>query len=436
MGADPESAPQVALAPTDKKMKAEVITIGSELLLGGCPDTNSVFLIDQLARLGIEVKWKTVVGDDEQDMEEIFRRALQRSTLVITTGGLGSTLDDLTKKVVAKATRRRLVLKEDLLQDLRDKFQKRKALSGSITGPMPKEYERQALLPSRAQVFKNPVGTAPGFALECGACHLVVLPGVPHEMRRIFSDSVKGFLQRMAKGKRPLSLHRIRTFGLAEVQVNDVVRDLSGQLEDLKLGLLAGPTGVDIYVTTCRKPIARDIEDLREVVRKRLGEAVYAEEGQEMEEVVGLALKRHRLRLSVAESCTGGLIGHRLTNVPGSSTYFERGVVCYSDLCKVDLIGVPQGLIAGYGAVSSQVACAMAEGIRRLAKTDLGLGITGIAGPGGGTATKPVGRVHVALAYEGGTLHERFHFVGDREALKLSFSQAGLDLVRRHLLSL
>jgi nicotinamide-nucleotide amidase len=422
-------------------MQAEIITIGSELLLGGRPETNSCFLVNELTQLGIQVKWKTVVGDDEKDIAEVLKRALQRSDLVMTTGGLGSTMDDLTKKVVSKVTRRRLVLKEDLLQDLYDRFQKRRCLSSglSVKTPekMPKSYERQALLPSRAQVLKNPVGTAPGFVLESGGHYLVVLPGVPHEMRRIFTDSVRAILQKLVRGPRPFVLQVIRTFGLTEAKVDETIKDLVEPSAGQKLGLVAGPTGVDIYVMTRVGSATKTgdfIEGFRETLRKRLGETIYSEEGENMEEVVGLALKEKGLQLAVAESCTGGLIGHRLTNIPGSSAYLERGVVCYSDLSKIEMIQVPAELIARYGAVSAQVAIALAEGVRRVAKTDLGLGVTGIAGPGGSTQTKAVGLVHTALAYSEGTRQESFQFSGDRAGLKLSFSQAGLDLIRRHLL--
>ncbi|MCI0528063.1 MAG: CinA family nicotinamide mononucleotide deamidase-related protein, partial [Nitrospira sp.] len=397
----------------------------------------------ELTRLGIQVKWKTVVGDEEKDITEVLKRALQRSDLVMTTGGLGSTMDDLTKKVVAKVTRRRLVLKEDLLQDLQDRFQKRRHLSIGLFGKtsplekMPKSYERQALLPSQAQVLKNPVGTASGFILECGGHYLVVLPGVPHEMRRIFTDSVRGILQKLVRGSRPFVLQVIRTFGLTEAKVDEAIKDLVEPLAGQKLGLVAGSTGVDIYIMTRMGSAAKtgdSIEGLKETLRKSLGEAIYSEEGKDMEEVVGLALKKRGLQLAIAESCTGGLIGHRLTNIPGSSAYLERGVICYSDLSKIELLQVPAEIIARYGAVSSQVAIALAEGVRKIAKTDLGLGVTGIAGPGGDTPTKTVGLVHMALAYSEGTRQESFQFSGDRVGLKLFFSQAGLDLIRRHLL--
>jgi nicotinamide-nucleotide amidase len=229
----------------------------------------------------------------------------------------------------------------------------------------------------------------------------------------------------------------IRTFGLTEAKVDEAIKDLVEPLTGQKLGLVAGHAGVDLCILTraglAEKPGSLT-ENLGETLRKRLGEAIYSEEGKDMEEVVGQALKEKGLQLAVAESCTGGLIGHRLTNIPGSSAYLERAVVCYSDLSKIELLQVPAELIAKYGAVSSQVAIALAEGVRRMAKTDLGLGVTGIAGPGGATPTKSAGLVYIALAHQGGTLQESLQFSGDRMGLKLSFSQAGLDLIRRHLL--
>lgn len=420
-------------------MKAEVITIGSELLLGGLPETNSQFLVDELTRLGIEVGWKTVVGDDEADVAEVLRQALERSSLVITTGGLDAAEDDLTKRVVAKVTRRRLIVKEDLHQDMRGEFLRGRQLPSGQVGKMPKGYKRQTLLPSRAQVLKNLVGMTPGFAVEFKGSYLVVLPGIPYEMRGIFRESVKGILQELIRGSRPFILEVFRTFGLPEAKVSE---DLKDHLEDSshqRIKLVPGPTGVDIYVVVRPGPGpsgTETISGLKQAIRKRLGEAIYSEEGKDMEEVVGVALKDRGYKMAVAESCTGGLIGHRLTNIPGSSKYFERGVICYSDLCKIELLRVPPDVIAKHGAVSSQVASVLAEGVRRLAKTDLGLGITGIAGPGGGTLEKPVGLVYMALAHRGLTQCEGHQYWGDRSDLKLFFSQAALDLVRRHLLHL
>ena len=258
-------------------------------------------------------------------------------------------------------------------------------------------------------------------------------------MRRIFRDSVKGLIKKHWREPRPHILQVIRTFGLTEAQVNNALKDLFESKSSQRLGLVAGPTGVDIHVAAHAGSGATGIDgikQLKETLRKRLGDVIYSEEGQEMEEVVGLALKVWGLKISVAESCTGGLIGHRLTNIPGSSIYFERGVTCYSDLSKIDLLRVRREVLAVYGAVSPQTACALAEGMRKLAKTDLGLGVTGIAGPGGGTLTKPVGLVYTALAHRGETRCEGHQYAGDRWGLKLFFSQAALDLVRRHLLHL
>lgn len=237
---------------------------------------------------------------------------------------------------------------------------------------------------------------------------------------------------------KPFLRQVFRTFGLTEAQVREAVKDLLEPSAGVRLELTTGATGVDIHVmyhpASTEKGADGLIRRFQESLRKRLHKAIYSEEGKEMEEVVAQVLKERGLRLAVAESCTGGLISHRLTNIPGSSAYFERGLICYSDLSKTELLGVPPEWIARYGTVSPQVAVVMAEGIQRLAKTDLGLGVTGIAGPGGATSAKPIGLVCIALAYQGETQTESHQLVGDRASLKLSFSQAALDLVRRSLM--
>lgn len=418
-------------------MKAELVLIGSELVLGRVPETNSLFLTRELAALGISVGRRTVVGDDEGEIAAVLKEALGRSPLVITTGGLGATVDDLTKRAVARVTRQRLVLHRPFLEKLRQRFAGRSGRTGRRPGRLPRRYIEQAMIPSRAQVLENPIGSAPGLSLGFGKGHLIVLPGVPREMRGIFSASVRDLLKARVGAAPPLVLQVIRTFGLTEAQVNEAIRGLAKTWPGKHLGTTVGPDGVDVYAAVPLKAGAaaeRRLRNFKKILRKKLGEAVYSEAGQDMEEVVGQALRAGGLRLAVAESCTGGLIAHRLTNLPGSSDYFDRGVICYSNQSKADLLGVPKDLLLQFGAVSVQAAAAMAEGVRKISGAHLGLSTTGIAGPAGATPQKPVGLVHMALATDRGTFCQEHRFSGERAELKHRFSQAALDMVRRHLI--
>ncbi len=410
-------------------MRAEIIATGTELLSGGLPDTNSIFLSEELMLIGLETAFKTVVGDNEKDMEEALRRALERADAVIITGGLGPTEDDITRKVVAKILKRRLVLNEDAL----------KAVKSSLAGRM-KEYahtsDRQALIPGAARLLANPVGIAPGFFLDEGNKFIAALPGVPKEMQAMFSQGLKQALEERFSGKLFIKRRVLRTCGISESKINDVISDILKR-ENPVVGLTAKETGVDIRIIA-RETTAELSQVLAErtdaKIREKLGDAVYGVDGQDMEEVVGALLKQRRLKLSVAESCTGGLIGARITNIPGSSEYFERGVVTYSNAAKTEMLGVPTALMDRHGAVSREVAEAMAQGIRQAARTDVGLSVTGIAGPGGGTKEKPVGLVYISLSSAQGLKTDEHRFLGDREQIRMRASQMALDMVRRHLI--
>jgi nicotinamide-nucleotide amidase len=420
-------------------VQAEIIAIGSELLLGGRPETNSLFLAEALIPLGIEVRYKTVVGDRESDIEEAIRRALDRASLVITTGGLGQTEDDITKKVVSKVTRRRLVLREEIL----DKIAKR---YGGLKRSMPKQAERQALIPSQATVLENPVGIAPGFTLiqkesrlPDGPTCLVVLPGVPHEMERMFNDSVAKFLESFSNSSYGIYLKTVKSYGLPESKINELIKDLFLVNKAVQLGLSASPLGVDIRIQINGKK-AEEAEmlslELVGLLQERLGDHIYGMDRTSMESVVGGLLKEHGVTLAIAESCTGGLIGHRLTNVPGSSDYLDRVLVCYSNRSKMELLGVPARTLRGHGAVSGPTVIAMAQGLLKSSGAHLALAVTGIAGPAGGSKDKPVGLVYISLA-GAGDCHCRFYrFLGERETIKLHASQRALDLLRRCLMGL
>jgi nicotinamide-nucleotide amidase len=411
-------------------MRAELVATGTELLSGGVIDTNSLFLSEELLLIGIETAFKTVVGDDEQDMEEALRRAFGRVQVVIVTGGIGPTEDDITRKVIAKIVKKRLVLNEDAL----------KAIHTRLAG-RGKEFatsnDRQALIPTGARLLQNPIGIAPGFFIDEEGLFIAVLPGVPKEMRAMFNERLRPVLEERFGGRTFIRRRILRTCGLSESAVNQAIQNIlkSGAPS---VGLTVKETGVDIRIIA-RGPHAEQaqaqVDRTDAGIREKLGDAVYGVDGQELEEVVGALLKQRRLKLSVAESCTGGLIGGRITSIAGSSEYFERGSVVYSDLAKTEMLSVPAGLIDRYGAVSGQVAEAMAKGMREAARTDLGLSVTGIAGPGGGTEKKPVGLVYTALASAQGVKAVEHRFLGTREQVRIRASQMALDTVRRYLIA-
>lgn len=411
-------------------MRAEIIATGTELLSGGVLETNSLFLSEELLSLGIDTAFKTVVGDDEKDMEEAFRRAMERADVVIITGGIGPTEDDITRKVIAKMVKKRLVLNEDA----------HKAIHARLAG-RGKEVlvanDRQALIPAGARLLQNPVGIAPGFFLNEKNAFIAVLPGVPRELYAMFREELKPALAERLGGKIFIRRRILHTCGISESAVNQAIQDIL-RLRAPVVGLSAKETGVDILIIAHETSAeqAQSLSDRTEaVIRQKLGDAVYGVDGQTMEEVVGALLKQRRFKLAVAESCTGGLIGARITNISGSSEYFERGAVTYSNTAKTEMLGVPAQLIEHHGAVSSEVAAAMAQGIRQAAKTELGLSVTGIAGPAGGSEQKPVGLVYTALASSQGVKTAEHRFLGDREQIRIKSSQMALDMVRRYLIT-
>jgi nicotinamide-nucleotide amidase len=411
-------------------MRAEIIATGTELLSGGVLDTNSLYLSEELMLIGLETAFKTVVGDDEQDMEEALRRAFERVNTVIVTGGIGPTEDDITRKVIAKIIKKRLVLNEDAL----------KAIHARLAG-RGKEFatsnDRQALIPAGARLLQNPAGIAPGFYSDEEGLFIAVLPGVPKEMRAMFNEGLRPVLEARFGGRSFIRRRILHTCGLSESGVNQALQDILKRADPV-VGLTATGTGVNIRIVA-RKPTAdqsqAQVDRTDAAIREKLGDSIYSVDGQDMEEVVGALLKQRRLKIAVAESCTGGLIGARITNIPGSSDYFERGAVTYSNPAKSEMLGVPAELIVQRGAVSSDVAAAMAEGIRQAAKADVGLSVTGIAGPEGGSEQKPVGLVYTALATSQGVKTQEYRFLGDREQIRMQSSQMALDMVRRHLIA-
>jgi nicotinamide-nucleotide amidase len=410
-------------------LTAEIIAVGSELLTPFRTDTNSLWLTDRLNSVGVEVKLKTIVGDDDARLEETIRDALKRSGIVVLTGGLGPTEDDITRKIAARALGRRLSLDERVLEEIRAKFMRwgRK---------MPEINARQAMVMEGAEVLPNPNGSAPGMYLEHDSRVVALLPGPPREMKPMFDEHVLPRIATRAGGVR-VARRVLRVAGLGESAVDERIAPVYTQYKNPQTTILFTNTDIEIHLTAQGKTEQEAellLDGLSGQIEERLGDAVFAFRGETMEEVVGLRLAVGGFNLAVAESCTGGLIAHRLTEVPGSSTYFTEGLVTYSNEAKTRLLGVPEELIERHGAVSAEVAEAMAEGVKRRASTDFGLAVTGVAGPGGGTADKPVGLVYVSLSDDAHTEHRRLMLPGDRHLIRWRASQAALDLLRRRLI--
>jgi nicotinamide-nucleotide amidase len=409
-------------------LSAEIIAVGSELLTPFRTDTNSLWLTEKLNSVGIEVKLKTIVGDDDARLEETIRDALKRSTCVVLTGGLGPTEDDITRKIAARALGRRLQLDERVLEEIRAKF----ARWGR---QMPEINSRQAMVIEGGQVLDNPNGSAPGMYIEWDGRVVALLPGPPREMKPMFETHVLPKLSERAGGVR-VARRVLRVSGLGESAVDERIAPVYTQYKNPQTTILFNRSEIEIHLTAQGQSEAEAellLDGLAGQIEERLGESVFAFRGETMEEVVGLRLAVGGFTVATAESCTGGLVAHRLTEVPGSSSYFMEGVVAYSNEAKTRLLGVPAELIEEHGAVSAEVAEAMAEGVKRRAGVDFALSVTGVAGPGGGSAEKPVGLVYIALADDAHTEHRRLMLPGDRHLIRWRASQAALDLLRRRL---
>jgi nicotinamide-nucleotide amidase len=414
--------------------RAAVIAVGSELLTPLRLDTNSLFITEQLNRLGIDVVLKAVVGDDRPELTSMFRAALDRTDLVIFSGGLGPTDDDLTREAVAEVIGRPLMEDAEITARLRARFAAR-----GFAAPMPENNRRQAMVPEGARVIDNSRGSAPGLWIEHLDRLVLLLPGPPRELRPMLSALIEGALRDRASGG-VLVRRALKITGRIESQTDEALQPLYREWQavapPIAATILAALGQIELHLSTrtsSREAADRALDAAARQVCQVLGPDVFSADGRSMEEVVGEMLASRGLRIALAESCTGGLVTSRLTDVPGSSRYVERAVVSYANDAKVDLLGVPGELLAQYGAVSEPVAVAMAEGVRDRAAVDVGVGVTGIAGPGGGTPEKPVGTVAIAAATPGGTRSRLFRFHGEREQVKFQASQAALDMVRRML---
>lgn len=410
-------------------MKAEIIAIGSELLTPSRVDTNSLYLTEQLNSIGIEVELKTVVGDNEHRLEQLLKEAVKRSELVVATGGLGPTEDDVTKKVVSRVVRKQLVLEERILERIQARFKNRGL-------EMPANNARQALILVGSKILENPVGTAPGLWIEHEGCHVILLPGPPRELKVVFEEACMPRLAELSGGVR-LFTQVFKATGLTESKLDEMIAPIYTPYKNPTTTVLAGAGEIHVLLTGTGRSedeARRVVSEVADRVEFALGDYVFSRGEESLEQIVGYYLMMRQMTLAVAESCTGGLVSQRLTSVPGSSNYFLCGVTCYSNSSKIDLAGIPPLLLEMNGAVSAEVAKGLAEGIRLKTGAAIGLGITGIAGPSGGTVQKPVGLVHLALSLNGLTEHQEHRFGGDRDRIRLWASQAALDMVRRKLI--
>jgi nicotinamide-nucleotide amidase len=410
-------------------MKAEIIAVGSELLTPDRVDTNSLFLTAQLNKLGIEVTRKTVVGDELPLLRNAFEESAKRVELIIASGGLGPTEDDRTRDAVADLFGRKLQRDPVVMRMIEERFRK-------IRRTMSEVNARQAMVPEGATVLANDRGTAPGLWLEVGGRIVILLPGPPHELKAMFSLQVESRLARLSTGIR-LVARELRVAGMGESDVDQRIAPIYTRHSDVQTTILTAPGEIQVHLrawTTDPPAAERQLKGIQESIVLALGEAVFTVNGESMEEVVARELTMHHATIATAESCTGGLLAERLTRVSGSSAYFLGGVVSYSNSLKSAWVDVPAEIIESRGAVSSEVAVALADGIRRRTGATLGVGITGVAGPNGGTPEKPVGTAHVAIADSSGSKERGAHYPGERDRIRWQASQTALDLVRRYFL--
>jgi nicotinamide-nucleotide amidase len=413
-------------------MGTELLTIGTELLLGQIVDTNANWMAQRLAEAGVDVLYKSTVGDNWGRIAAAIRLAMSRADVVLMTGGLGPTEDDLTREVLAAVLGRPLRLDPQVLAAIERRFAQRRVA-------MPENNRKQAMVPDGAEVLPNPRGTAPGLWVRHGECALVCMPGVPSEMRPMLLDQVIPRIRANFGIQSRIVSRVLKTCGISESTLDQRIGDYFRAMRNPTIGVLAHVGEIHVRLT-CKGDdlgeIVAMLDELEGKIRARLGHLIFGRDEEKLEAVVGRLLRERKATLAVAESCTGGLVASRLTDIAGSSDYFERGVVAYSVEAKQGLLSVSPALIGQQGVVSLDVARAMAAGVRRMSGASLGLATTGIAGPSGGTPETPVGLVCVALAWDGGDGAREFRLLGDREQVKYRGAQMALEMLRRHLLGI
>ena len=410
-------------------LSAEIIAVGSELLTPEKTDTNGLWLTEKLNEVGVEVMLKTIVGDDEARLEETIRDAVKRSDIVITTGGLGPTEDDVTRQVSGRAVGRELVYHDEIEAHLRERFR-------SWGREMPEINKRQAYVIDGAEILPNPNGSAVGMMLDLEKKLFVVLPGPPRENKPMYENFVAARVRDLA-GEICVRRRILRVSGMGESAVDEVIAPIYKSYQSVQTSILFSKSEIEVHLAAkaSNENEALDVlEELSGKIADALGIAVFATNGETLEQVIGDMLSQSGKTLAVAESCTGGLIGMRLTDVAGSSRYFVEGIVAYSNEAKMRTLGVHEKTLIDHGAVSAETAEAMAAGVREYAGSDYGISVTGIAGPDGGSEEKPVGTVFVGYADAEKTRSVKFVFPGDRYLIRWRSSQAALDYLRRQMI--
>ncbi|HCL90446.1 MAG TPA: competence/damage-inducible protein A [Candidatus Atribacteria bacterium] len=411
-------------------MKAEIISIGSEILRGQIIDTNANFIAKKLVELGIDLEHISVVSDNPESLLSTLKLALQRADLIITTGGLGPTEDDITYQAIARALNLKLIKYPEAEENLKRILEKiNKAISPSNL--------KQVYLPEGAKIIINQYGTAPAMILEKDNKIICSFPGVPHEMKNLIEENLILYL----KEKFPPSIIKkskiLKITGLGESSVNELIRDYTNKQSNFSFGIYANPEDIQVQITTqalTEKETDKLLQSSVNQLTKILGNYIYGSDDKTLEEVVGKLLKTKKLTVAVAESCTGGMLGEMITRIPGSSEYFQGGVISYSAKVKEDLLKVPLEVIKKYGEVSKEVAQLMAEGTRRCCHSDIGISITGIAGPGGATEKKKVGLVYMALSDGKKTINQKHQLFGNRQLIRLRTSRRALNMLRMYLM--
>ncbi|MDQ1318633.1 MAG: nicotinamide-nucleotide amidase [Candidatus Poribacteria bacterium] len=411
-------------------MKCELLFVGTELLLGQIVNTNASYLGENLANLGVDLYYSSVVGDNLDRIKGAIQHALSRSELVVITGGLGPTFDDITREGIASAVGRELVYDPNVMAQIEEHFKRTKY-------QMLPMHSRQAyVISSGCQVIPNLIGSAPGLIIDYEGKWIIAMPGVPREMKKMCQDAVFPWIAEKV-GNVAIKSKVIKVAGLGESAVANEINDIVESLSNPTIAFLCQPGEVTVRITAKASnsdEAFKMIDDVAKRVKDKLGDNVFGEDNQTIEQVIGNMLLSSHRTVALAESCTGGLVSDRITDISGSSDYFLGGVISYSNHLKIDLLGVSSDDLKKYGAVSATVAEQMAQGIRELVNSDYGISITGIAGPTGATAEKPVGLVYIGVASRNGAYSKEFRFVGDRTGIKRWASQSALDMLRRELL--